>query len=59
MNRYEKIKNMSVEELSKFVVKCADIYIDEYCKNDCDSLCDCPHPEKCCKRWLLEEIESK
>lgn len=60
MTRYDKIKNMSIEELAGAIVKCQDYYNDDYCKSTCNDDVEgegCPHPEKCCKRWLLEEVE--
>ena len=56
MTRYEKIKSMSVEELAKVIVGDSDIYIDDFCKSDCKNQNGCPHLEKCCKKWLLEEV---
>ena len=56
MTRFDKIKTMGIEELAKVIVKNGDIYIDDYCKNDCDCEDDCLHPEECCKKWLLEEV---
>ena len=57
MTRYEKIKSMDVEELAKVIINNGDIYIDDYCKSECDLDDCCPHPEECCKKWLLEELK--
>ena len=61
MTRFERYKNMTVEELAKFIIK--NNICDDYCKSDC-SECDdvetpdlCCPPEKkleCCVKWLLE-----
>lgn len=56
MNRYEKIKSTIVEELAKIIVSNDKICIDDFCKGDCNCDWDCPHPEECCKKWLLEEL---
>lgn len=55
MTRYEKIKSMDVEELANVIIS-DDIYIDDFCKGECDLDDGCPHPEECCKKWLLEEV---
>ena len=57
MTRFEKIKSMSVEELSKFIINDDKLYIDDYCKSDCKCKDGCPHPEECCKKWFLEEVD--
>lgn len=57
MNRYEKIKSMTVEELAKAIVSNGDVYIDDYCKSECNYDDECQHPEECCKKWLLEVVE--
>ncbi len=55
--RRDKFKKMSVEELAEAIVTDGDYYGDKYCKSDCGSDDDCPHPVECCKKWLMEEIE--
>lgn len=61
MTRFEKIKNMDINELASIVIQhdidcgfcrgdCADDYADDY---------DCPHPEECCIKWLNEKAEEK
>ena len=57
--RYDKFKKMNVDELAEAIVKDEAYYGDDYCKCDCGSDDDCPHPALCCKRWLLEEVEQE
>lgn len=60
MNNYEKIKNMSLDEMAVFI-RCSDCY---YCsaKTYCNIWKeDEPHLEELCdkyaKQWLLSESE--
>lgn len=51
--------NMSVEKLAEVLVKIDD---DEnplgYCKSDCEEVDGCPHPVKCCVKWLMGEVDA-
>lgn len=47
---------MDVDELAKAIINDDTYYGDEYCKSNCGFDDDCPHPEECCKKWLMEEI---
>lgn len=49
MTNYEKIKQMSVEEMAE---KLPCPYNEYYL--DCNKDCDC---KKCCKEWLESEVE--
>lgn len=59
MTRYEKIKDLTIDELAQIIV---NINItDDYCKGDCppgpnDEII-CNVEAECCKRWLMEEME--
>jgi len=46
MTNYEKIKQMSIDEMAEFIGEC------DYCNNDleCNGNCD-----ECCKKWLESE----
>ena len=45
--------------VADFIVNNGDIYIDDFCKSECVLDDNCPHPEQCCKKWLLEEVETR
>lgn len=55
MTRYERIKNMTPEELAKAIID--NNITDDFCKDDCGNE-DCQHDLECCVRWLGEEIEA-
>ena len=48
MTNYEKIKNMTIEEMAKMICK-IDFDVNEKCPD-----CDCIY---CAKEWLKEEIK--
>ena len=56
ITNYDRIRNMSVEELAKFIpdwsytkaCKCNEIYVD--CNNEC---------WKCVKEWLESEVQGE
>ena len=50
-------KKMDVDELAKAIINEDDYYGDEYCKSNCGFEDECPHPEECCKKWLMEEVD--
>lgn len=60
MKRIDKIKNMTVEEMAREIIKLN--FTDEYCDNGCPDTWDEPICQKeleleCCIRWLEEEVE--
>lgn len=56
---YERIKNMTVEEMAKLLRNCDDCY--RICKmaDKCDLLNKCFECEKGIKQWLQLESEEK
>lgn len=56
MNHYEKIKNMTVDELSEFLsnaVTCKKCTVSDFCDED-TTYQECPERFK---QWLLSEVE--
>lgn len=54
MTNYEKIKQMSVEELAEQFEECICSHIQSYNVNYCNGKNDC---ENCVVDWLQEEAE--
>lgn len=63
MQNYEKVQNMSLEELAELIIGIQKLELDMFCKSDCNGDLEsddpdkmCPHPRKCCEKWLMEEV---
>lgn len=54
MNNFEKIKEMSIDEMAKWIAE--RVSNCEYCSFNCSNLDEC---EKVNKQWLLKEVESE
>lgn len=57
MNNYEKIKNMTVEEMTKYLKKCDDCYTICLAANICRQTARTQYCELFIKQWLLSEAE--
>lgn len=60
MNNYERIKNMSIEEMAEKITESVDlscVLSHYYCKANCDNKDDCPHDKECCIKWLMQEVK--
>lgn len=56
MKRIDRIKNMTIEEMAKEIIKLN--FTDEYCKSDCPDIWDepiCQNELGCCIKWLEED----
>ena len=54
MTRFERIQNLSIEEMAEKIIKIN--FTDEYCRSDCGED-NCPLEKECCVKWLNEEVE--
>ena len=54
MKRIDYIHTMPIEQIAEFIL--TRTLIDDYCDNSCKQENGCPHPEKCCVRWLKGEM---
>lgn len=62
MNKHEKIKQMSVDEMAEFL--CDRDYCSTHTCEECslkinklDDLCSCDYDKEEYKKWLLSEVE--
>jgi hypothetical protein len=65
MNRFQKIKNMTIEDMAREItgqandiieMQCRDDFTEAYCGSNCKGSCTDAKELKCCIRWLKEEI---
>jgi hypothetical protein len=54
MKRIDHIRTMPIEKMAEIIV--TRTLTDDYCDNSCKRENGCPHPEKCCVRWLNKEV---
>lgn len=61
MTNFEKIKSMSKEQMTHFVLDALNNDVCDYCEN-CDTSCleneDCPENKEIIKKWLESEASN-